>query len=251
MADRPHIPFIAGSIRGRLAEKLFNTQAATLVTQRQHFLCIGDSHVAVFNHVRVPSIWFRVLEVEGATASGVLNPNSTTNASHLFATRLQHAKPWQHVVVCLGEVDCGFVIWHRAQRHELKVDDQFYATLNSYLVFLGQIKAKSFASLHVLSVPLPTITDYPSEWGKVANLRKEIAATQRERTNLTLRFNRELQEHVTNQDIGFIDATSDQLDPSTGLIYPDFVQNQLDHHLDSDTYATLIAQAFRESGVPT
>ena len=183
--------------------------------------------------------------VEGATASGIENPNSATHALTLFTERLARARTWQHVVVCLGEVDCGFVIWYRSGRHGLSIDDQLDTTLSSYLSFLRRVRERAFASLSVLSVPLPTITDYPSERGEVANLRREITATQRERTELTLRFNRELRQCVASENIGFIDATSSQLDPHTGMIDRSLVRGQLDHHLRDEPYAALIARAFR------
>lgn len=237
---------VARSAGSRLADQVFDVRAVAQLTRREHVLCIGDSHVSVFDYVGVPDMWFRTSVVEGATASGIMNPNSATGAFTLFTKRLAVARPWQHIVVCLGEVDCGFVIWHRAQRHGLDIEDQLCATLNSYLTFLRQIKELAFASLSVLSVPLPTITDYPSQWGgEVANLRKEITATQRQRTDLTIRFNRELRQLVASEDIGFIDATSDQLDPNTGLIDQSLVRSQLvDHHLREEPYAALIAKAF-------
>jgi len=193
----------------------------------------------------MPGVWFRTFMVQGATASGIENPNSATNASTLFTERLARAQTWQHVLVCLGEVDCGFVIWYRSERHGLRIDDQLDATLNSYITFLRRIEERAFASLSVLSAPLPTITDHPSQRGEVANLRKEITATQRERTDLTLRFNHELQQRVANENIVFIDSTSSQLDPQTGTIDRSLVRGELDHHLRDEPYAALIARAFR------
>jgi hypothetical protein len=150
--------------------------------------------------------------------------------------------------VCLGEVDCGFVIWRRAERQGLSIGEQLEATLNSYLTFLGGIGRTAFASLSVLSAPLPTITDDPSQRGAVANLRKEITATQRERTDLTLLFNAELRQRVSGEGIGFIDATSGQRDPCTGTIDRSLVRGPLDHHLRDEPYASLIAGAFRAAG---
>jgi hypothetical protein len=189
-------------------------------------------------------LWFRTFMVEGATASGILNPNSSTHAFPLFTERLARAQRWQHVVVCLGEVDCGFVIWHRAQRHGLSIAEQLDQTLNSYVAFLRRARERGFASLSVLSVPLPTITDNPSQRGEVASLRSEIEATQRERTALTLHFNDELRRRAKSEAIGFIDATSSQLDPHTGVIDRSLVRGQLDHHLREEPYAALIARAF-------
>jgi hypothetical protein len=191
--------------------------------------------------------------VEGATASGVMNPNSVTRGFTLFTERLADARPWQHVVICLGEVDCGFLLWCRAQQNNLSIDEQFDATLKNYLTFLRRAKERAFASLSVLSVPLPTVADYQSyrsELGDVANLRKEITATQRERTDLTIRFNHELRQRAASENIGFLDATSSQLDPHTGLIDQSLVRDQIDHHLRDEPYAVLIARAIRTVGGP-
>ena len=195
-------------------------------------------------HVVVPGVRFRAEALAGATASGLQNPNSATRSQAIFAKRLRRAKRWQHVLIQLGEVDCGFVIWHRAERHGLSVEEQLEQTLDSYQTFLEGIARTGFAGVIVLSVPLPTIDDTRSEWrGQVANLRKEVTATKLERTNLTLRFNSQLQARCLLLGIDFVDVTTGHLDPLTGLIDKRFLRRtQVNHHLAQGPYAELISE---------
>lgn len=207
-------------------------------------LCIGDSHVTALHRVEIPGVWFWVDGIAGATASGVLNPNSSTRSGAIFKDRLRRAKRWQQVLLQLGEVDCGFVIWQRAQREGLSVEQQLAVTLDSYAAFIEQTVALGFARVIVLSAPLPTIGDLASEWtGPVASERKQVKATQIERTRLTTRFNEGLAERCAALGVAFVDATSRQLDAATGLIDPRYLRaTNLDHHLATKPYARLISE---------
>lgn len=223
-------------------DHLFNLQSYSASTQR--VLCLGDSHVKVMRHVRVPGVWFLPLFVDGATASGIANPNSATRSVEIFNRRLQQAKPWQKVLLQLGEVDCGFVIWHRAQRHDITVSEQLEETLDSYTSFLDTLTGRRFVQVIVLSAPAPTIVDDRDGWGAVANLRSAITATQRERTDLTVAFNDELRARCASRGVTFVDVTTQHIDPGTGLIAPQYVRESTDdHHLADEPYAALIGSA--------
>jgi len=229
--------------RRSFVEWFFNRQSFSRVLRRDHVVCLGDSHVGAFRDVRVPGVWFRVTVVGGATASGILNPQSKTHSFTTFAARLGRAPRWQQVLLQLGEVDCGFLIWHRAERRGLSVEEQLTRTLDSYATFIARIASMGFRRVMVLSVPLPTISDLPSEWGgKVANLRKEVTATKAERTKLTLRFNSELCERCDAVGVTFVDVTTGHFDPSTGLVDPRFLRDtNLNHHLADGPYTELLS----------
>jgi hypothetical protein len=224
---------------------LFNSRPYARLRGREHVLCIGDSHVTALHRVEVPGVWFWVDGIAGATASGVLNPNSSTRSGLIFKRRLQRAKLWQQVLLQFGEVDCGFVIWQRAEREGLSVEQQLTVTLDSYSSFIEQVVALGFARVIVLSAPLPTIGDLASEWiGPVASARKDVKASQAQRTQLTMRFNELLVERCSALGATFIDATSAQLDSATGLIDSRYLRaTNLDHHLATKPYASLISRA--------
>ncbi len=230
----------------RLGDWAFNRHVFAWALKRSHVLCIGDSHIEVMGSVAVPGVWFRVKPLGGATASGVQNPNSKTQSRSIFAGWLRHAKPWHEVLVQLGEVDCGFVIWYRSESHGISISEQLEKTLDSYAGFIESIDAMNFRRVIVLSAPLPTIGDSPSEWGEVANLRKTVATRQVDRTELTLRFNALLRERCAAIGVEFVDATSEQLDPHTGVIDSRFLRPTYhDHHLADAPYARLISAKLR------
>ena len=78
-------------------------------------LVFGDSHSMVFRYCnnKQNKFKFHVCEVGGATALGLVNPNSKTNALPIFSNKIRNSnsKMFKKVFLMLGEVDCGFVIW--------------------------------------------------------------------------------------------------------------------------------------------
>lgn len=155
----------------------------------------GDSHLrpirAAYEAGMFGSLPCLFESVGGATAVGLRHPKSKTQALNIYRNSLL---PYRHNVVPvfqLGEVDCGFVIWVRAQRHGESVRQQLEESLAAYLSFLIEIRDAGYRNLLVTSAMLPTIIDGQLD-GEVANLRREVKATLRERTDLTLYYNSKL-----------------------------------------------------------
>ncbi len=151
---------------------------------------------------------------------------------------------FQKILLQLGEVDCGFVIWYYAEKYMVSIDEQLKRTLANYFEFIREIESKGFHNIIVLSAPLPTIVD-GQDWGEIANARKEVKASQKERTDLTIQYNRALRAYCEKNRIVFIDTTDDMLDKDRGVIKESFLNsNALDHHIANKNYAELICQAF-------
>ena len=89
-----------------------------LITAR-NIIVLRDSHALVFMSRRFrryfPLTKFDVCSVGGATTSGLDNPNSLTAAYEMFSNKLSSVTKNSIVIVMLGEVDTGFVIWWRSQ----------------------------------------------------------------------------------------------------------------------------------------
>jgi hypothetical protein len=231
---------------GRRARRwLFNRRLVARSLRREHVLCLGDSHTAVFRDVKIPGLWFLPHGVGGATASGILNPLNKSESFKIFTGRLQRAPRWQNVLLLLGEVDCGFLIWHRARRLGLGVTEQLTLTLDAYAAFIGRVVDDGFARVMVLSAPPPTISDYPEgKLGPVARLRSDVTASLIDRTDLTLRFNQELSERCAAVGATFVDVTTRCIDGETGVIRPEFVRaNSSNHHLARAPYSQLISES--------
>ncbi|WP_201766594.1 SGNH/GDSL hydrolase family protein [Picosynechococcus sp. NKBG15041c] len=138
--------------------------------------------------VNFPWYFFNVVSVGGATASGLENPNSITQAFSIFKTNLENSKA-KIVIVLLGEVDTGFVIWYRSEKYNTKVEEMLDKALKNYQDFLLFLSKRY--QVICLSTPLPTIKDGQNH-GQVANLRKDIKASQRDKTQLTIQFNKSM-----------------------------------------------------------
>jgi hypothetical protein len=233
---------ISRGIRRRFWDWVINRRAICLALRRDVVLCIGDSHVAVFADVEIPGVWFRPYVIGGATASGILNPNSQTESFKLITARLERARHYQQILLLLGEVDCNYLIWHRAQRIGLSVEEQLNLTLSSYTGMIDRIVRQGFSRVLVLSAPLPAIRDSTIAEGRIARLRSQVKVSRLERTELTQRFNRELERRCHEIGAVFVDVTSAQLDPRTGVIDPRFVrENPGNIHLARGPYSKLIS----------
>jgi hypothetical protein len=206
-------------------------------------LVVGDSHAAIFGHklirLRLWRYHFNVVSVGGATASGLENPNSKTQAFQKFDRALATTRA-EKVIVMLGEVDTGFVIWYRADKYDISVQDAFEKTLRTYQQFLGDIKARGLSPICV-STPLPTIQD-DNDWGEIANERKAVSTSQRERTELTLAFNREMEAFCRTENIAYINLDGSSLG-ADGLVKEKLLnRNPSDHHYEKRVFATMLSK---------
>ena len=211
----------------------------------KELLVIGDSHVRILSTNRVrfafPFYYIKRVAVGGATVSGLENPNSKTQAFDIFMKAIRESNA-KKIVVILGEVDTGFVIWYRAEKYQTNVSFIFDEAVKKYQKFLLLLSEDH--EVICVSTPLPTIID-GQEWGPVADARKEVKATQLERTNLTLSFNKEMKEFCENNKITYVDLDSQSLGDN-GLVDNRLLRKDpYDHHYDPTAYSKLIISGLR------
>ena len=205
---------------------------------RREILVLGDSHACVFkeDEAQLPGYYFSVVDAGGATISGLKNPNSNSRALHQFKKALR----WYFGGICvvmLGEVDTGFVIWYRAKKHGMKVEEIFEKTVANYIDFIGTISKKKHVV--IISTPLPTIRD-GQEWGEVAGLRKEVDASLAERTRLTLNLNLRMQAFADEHGIHCINLDSVSIDEDQTVKAELRNADPNDHHYDARAHLRLI-----------
>ena len=212
-------------------------------------ICIGDSHTSVFDYINY-NVWFsgfffKTKIVHGATASGIQNPNSTTQARIQFDEFIDSISMKNNfLIIQLGEVDCGFVIWYRAQKLNISVEKQLDETVTNYQKFVLTIKEK-VKNCIVMSAVLPTIQD-GQDFGEVANKRKEVRATLKERTKLTRSFNQMMKDFCKKNNISFLDLDHHLIDMETGMVKKIFLnEDPLDHHLSEKIFAPLIVKELK------
>lgn len=208
----------------------------------QEILVLGDSHTPIFNHAlfkeKFPKHVFNVLTVIGATASGLENPNSKTKAYPIFREAVKQSTAKQ-VIVMLGEVDTGFVIWYRAQKYQESVAAMMDKAVTSYSRFLLELTMRF--EVVCISTPLPTIQDN-NDWGDIANARREVTASQLERTALTLEFNRIMQQFCAQHNIRYIMLDHVSLG-ECGTVKADLLNSDCsNHHYDPEQYSSLLVE---------
>lgn len=206
-------------------------------------LVLGDSHTVIFKRwpftVGFPFTNFHVCMVAGATVSGLENPNSMTQAMPLFMAALNSTK-FNRIIVNLGEVDTGYVIWYRAEKYSISIDEMLTSAVAKYQEFLRLLSSK--APVCVVSAPLPTIED-GNDWGEIANLRKDVQTTQAQRTTLTIKFNQLMEQFCQLNQIQYLNLDSQCLG-ANGVVKDALKnKNKSDHHYDYTAYSLLVIKA--------
>lgn len=220
---------------------------ASHITTRQVVLVLGDSHAGVFNHAQIrkkqfANFYWDVCSVNGATVSGIENPNSITNAAAWFRYKIEKAPKLKlkAVIVLLGEVDCGFLAWTKIEAG--KYENEVLASVVSlYLKFLSRVVSRSDAPVLVISTPLPTITDEAAST-EVAQARRAISASRRQKTDFTRRFNEQISSHSRSMNYRYVNLDH-MIDSDTGFVDDKFLNlDPSDHHYDEGAYSAFISK---------
>jgi len=231
--------------RRHYLETLVITLKNRIVTNKMYVL--GDSHSEVFDYLnRSLRYWkfrFDVTSVGGATALGLTNPNSKTQALELFRQKIDSIEDLASpILFLLGEVDTGFLIWYQAKKRGLDVQEMSERSIRNYMSFIKIVRNLGFKNILVLSAPLPAIRDN-EVLGIVANQRREVTATQSERTLLTLNYNRAVELECSKLDVTFLNCDNLLLNPKTQLLSDVYYNSKkTDHHLNNSVYSKIVAK---------
>ncbi|MFD1331762.1 hypothetical protein ACFQ4O_07075 [Methylopila musalis] len=204
----------------------------------RRLLVLGDSHVQYFNHAARLGLFapyeFESKRVTGSTASGLTNAKSFTAARPAFLGFLSDKPKNATIVLHLGEVDCGILVWVRAGKNGTAVEDEIARSIASYMTFVDELLNDGWSDIIVTSATLPTIND-TDHAGEVASVRRRaVTATFVERTWVTHFFNARLEAETRARGLTFVDASPAFLDSDTGVVNTIFRnQNPADHHMDN------------------
>lgn len=200
-------------------------------------LCCGDSHTDVFKYcnIRQNEFVFDVCIVAGATAQGAVNPGSKTDALNIYEKKINSTRS-DKILIMLGEVDCGFVIWVRSKRYNISIDDQINVSVNNLFTFVNNIIAtKNYTNKDIIICGsiLPTIKDNNNK--KILNsARSEVDVSQLERTKKTIEYNNLLKINCHKYGYNYIEIVDDIIGKD-GIVKDEFLNsNPNDHHLDNE-----------------
>jgi len=199
-------------------------------------ICVlGDSHTTVFNHCNSDTITFDVVEVRGATAQGCVNLNSATNALEIYKEHIMKTNAYDKIMIMLGEVDCGYLVWVRSKRYNITIESQIDLCITNIRTFVSNVLVTNgykWEQIILCGVHLPTIKDNIDP--KYLNGdRKEVNTSQYERTLLTLEYNKRLEEMSKKNGCNYTDITK-YIIGDDGLVKPYFLKmDPIDHHLEN------------------
>ena len=215
-------------------------------------LFLGDSHSRYFRHAaksnRFPNREVHACEVHAATAAGLVNMDSFTRAAQTFKDFLSDKPVNSTPVFHLGEVDCGILIWLRSAKNSTSVESEMERSIEAYFHFLDELTNIGFDDIVVTGATLPTLNDTDHLGAVASERRKKVDATQRARTDLTLRFNERLEQEANLRGFQFVDVKDIVLDPVTDLVHTSFRnKNPADHHMDTRKAADVWAKRINET----
>ena len=146
----------------------------------------------------------------------------------------------------LGEVDCGFVIYVRAKRYNISIEEQVENSVNNLFEFVKNILIENSnyqnKDIIIAGSVLPTIRDNTNK-KYLKGARREVNTSQLERTTVTIKYNNMLKNICKKNNYKYIDIT-DHIISNDGIVKENYLNsNPSDHHLDfNKTYDLWITQ---------
>lgn len=140
------------------------------------------------------------------------------------------------ILIMLGEVDCGFVIWVRSKRYNISIDDQINISVNNLFTFVDNIIAtKNYTNKDIIICGsiLPTIKDNTDK-KFLCGARSDVDVSQLERTKKTIEYNNLLKINCHKYGYNYIEIVNDILGKD-GIVRDEFLNsNSANHHLDNE-----------------
>jgi len=213
--------------------------------KRYDYLCLGDSHIRIFNHQLLKKGWsksFRVKYIPGATAYGIGNGDSQTRAYVRFKEELERYD-YREIIVNLGEVDVSYALWRIVLARNEDIDTLIRRSVERYTRFLQEVS--TYGKVYVLSVPIPTVKDGVICEDSKMKVRDDIGIAYEERVDAALKFNNILASWCASQsDIEFVNTAPYVLTREKRVRNIFMPPDKCDHHYRRWSYALLLRWLF-------
>ena len=176
---------------------------------------VGDSHLDNFTFFCAATC-----RIPGATAYGLANPDSDTNARVAF-TNFIDSFPSYIPLLCIGEVDCNSLPW-RSNKYD-KPEMFILSSIENLFQFLDDFNKRFI---------LPSVTLPPVESYQELPIRNHVTANKKKRTELVKFYNGLLKEGCSRRGHYFLDITTPTMNVE-GFIDDSFIISPYDVHLKS------------------
>jgi len=207
------------------------------------YLCIGDSHIRVFENpiLRLLPSKFKVCYVAGATAYGIENIHSQTKAYYKFKLDLEQLD-YKNIIVTLGEVDISYTLWKLHFKRGKPIEEYLDISLSRYKSFLNLLR--NYGKVYVISNTIPTVKGGTSCDDEISGIRESLDISYSDKIRLNQSFNQNIQQWCDVQkDIIFIDTNRYifNKDKIKSIYLP---LDKCDHHYNRYSFALLLSYLF-------
>jgi len=200
-------------------------------------MVLGDSHARIFRRCPLVNC---IVRIAGATAYGLINTKSESNAHNVFLTALKSKSP-SFTAFVIGEVDCNAMVFRKkCQTPKETLERSVY----NYCSFLQTIRR--YSRPIVCSVHLPPVEDYASNdyTDNERAPRSYVNASKAERTHLVLYFNEMMKILCKELKIDFLDYTSDIIGKDS-LLDMGYSLGPGNSHLDPKKIGPIVCQKLK------
>lgn len=218
-------------------------------------IVLGDSHAEVFDWInrQLGFEVFDVLKVPGATALGLLRPDSRTDALNKFRLKIQESgSEISNLIIMVGEVDCGFLCWLLQKEKGLDPYETLEKSVNNLVNMVNGFVASGKVVPHkvvVFAVPTPPKLNY-SNPKFLHGLRRNVQLNRDQISTAIKFYNKKLEEATVYSGYRYIDLYTSLLsdndsDDLVRSVEPSF---DCDHHLYAPSLAGPIVGLLLQEG---
>ena len=201
-------------------------------------LVFGDSHARVFGFMKtkINDIDITSFDISESTAIGCLNKKSVSGffkKFNDFVSKSNDLNTYDNILIMLGEIDCGFLIKVMSEKRKTSIEEQLKISTDNLFEFIEKHVCRHFPpeKIIICGSILSVIKD-GVVWDD--NIRKRNKSTQKEKTDLTIKFNNILKDFSENKNMNYIDITDDTIGEN-GLINDKWLDvDEYEHHLPSN-----------------
>ena len=205
-----------------------------------NILVLGDSHTEIFQYLnkKQNTYKFDVLLVGGASARGIMQPNSRTQSFNLFSEKLQQSKGCEKVIIMLGEVDCAYLSWISSYKYNTHIDEQIKKSYTNLFSFIDNIvvNKNGFAAQQVMVAGsvLSSIADGIDRSHLYAE-RPNVRANQELINTKIMMYNNQLKSMCIKKGYSYFDITR-HIIGTHKIVKKQFLRTDpYDHHLRLDS----------------
>lgn len=205
---------------------------------------IGDSHTSIFDGYQGDEFFFKQVRVHGATARGSANLKTKTNSLELFREGLKGKKA-DKIIIGLGEVDCGYVIWWQNKFKQKSIEDALNESIDGMFNFIeNEVSPIYKANEIILMSVIPPVIEDNTNSKFLEGRRSEVNPSLDERLALTNVWNSKLANRCKELGYYCINMNTKLLDENNRVKKEYRNPNEWNHHLwESSTISVFLEEA--------